>query len=448
MNQTKIPVTVLTGFLGAGKTTLLNRILTEQHGKKIAVIENEFGEIGIDNELVLNVEEEVFEMSNGCICCTVRGDLIRILTGLARKRDKFDYILIETTGLADPAPVAQTFFMDEEIKDVYQLDGVVTVVDCKHVLQHLDSSDECKEQIAFADVLILNKTDLVSEDEIAILEKRVRNMNALTKIKRSVNSDIPIAEVLDIGGFDLDRALEKRPSFLQPEYPFEWAAAFSVPTPNLTLSLEEGPDPTMKIAFVPLTDIGDRVFEANEKKILLANAEKAKKVYPAGNLQISGPSHKELVLKGGGKDRFHIELSGHSEWMITTQHHPEEFRMRFMSGDTELKPLLSNRFASSHEHDAEVTSVGIETRKRIDPKKFQPWISRLLAAYGTDIYRSKGVLFFHDSNQRYVFQAVHMLMDGDFDRPISGEALSQIVFIGKNLDRAALESGFLKCQVN
>ncbi len=447
MNQNKIPVTVLTGFLGAGKTTLLNRILTEQHGKRIAVIENEFGEIGIDNELVLNVEEEVFEMSNGCICCTVRGDLIRILTGLAKKRDKFDYILIETTGLADPAPVAQTFFMDEEIKDVYRLDGVVTVVDCKHVLQHLDTNEECKEQIAFADVLVLNKTDLASEEEITALEKRVRNMNALAKIKRSVKSDIPIAEVLDVGGFDLGRALEKRPSFLEPEYPFEWAGAFTIPNGQLALHLEEGPDPSMKIAFVPLETIDEESFQKNEKKTLLANAENPKKVYAGGDSKISGASHRELKLKGSGKDQFQFELSGAQGWIITTQHHPEEFQMRFLSEGTEIKPSWAKTFAASHEHDAEVTSVGIESEKLIDQSKFQPWISRLLGTKGADIYRSKGILFFEGSKSRYVFQGVHMLIDGEFDRPISSETKSQIIFIGKNLDRKALEEGFLKCQV-
>lgn len=212
-----IPVTVLTGYLGAGKTTLLNRILSEPHGKRYAVIVNEFGEIGIDNDLVVGADEEVFEMNNGCICCTVRGDLIRIIGGLIKRKGGFDGILIETTGLADPAPVAQTFFVDPDVADRTRLDAVVTVVDARHIAQRLEDSHEAEEQVAFADVLLLNKTDLVDADELAAVESRLRSLNRAARILRTERCAVPLDEVLGIGGFDLKRVLEMEPDFLEED---------------------------------------------------------------------------------------------------------------------------------------------------------------------------------------------------------------------------------------
>ena len=210
----QVPVTVLTGYLGAGKTTLLNRILTEQHGRKYAVVINEFGELGVDNDLVVDSDEEVFEMNNGCICCTVRGDLIRIVGGLMKRRDKFDGIIIETTGLANPAPVAQTFFVDDTVKAKARLDAIVTVVDAKHLPARLADSHEAADQIAFADVIVLNKTDLVTPDELDAVEATIRSINRFAIIHRTQRAELPIAQVLDRGAFDLSRILALHPDFL------------------------------------------------------------------------------------------------------------------------------------------------------------------------------------------------------------------------------------------
>ncbi len=215
MSDALIPVTVLTGYLGAGKTTLLNRILSENHGKKYAVIINEFGELGVDNDLVVDADEEVFEMNNGCVCCTVRGDLIRILGGLMKRRGKFDGIIIETTGLANPAPVAQTFFVDDGVRAKTRLDAIVTVVDAKHLLARLADSAEAEEQVAFADVIVLNKTDLVTPEELDAVEARIRTINRFAVVHRTTRAALPITQVLDQGAFDLNRVLEREPEFLE-----------------------------------------------------------------------------------------------------------------------------------------------------------------------------------------------------------------------------------------
>jgi len=218
MAETQIPVTVLTGYLGAGKTTLLNRILTENHGKKYAVVVNEFGEIGIDNDLIVESDEEVFEMNNGCVCCTVRGDLIRVVEGLMKRPGGFDGILVETTGLADPAPVAQTFFMDDDVRAKAKLDAVVAVVDAKHLVARLADSREAQEQIGFADVILVNKTDLVTAEELADVEERIRAINPGAVIHRTERCAIPLDRVLDRGAFDLDRILSLDPDFLDEHH--------------------------------------------------------------------------------------------------------------------------------------------------------------------------------------------------------------------------------------
>ena len=335
----KIPVTVLTGYLGAGKTTLLNRILSENHGKRYAVIVNEFGEIGIDNEIVVGADEEVFEMNNGCICCTVRGDLIRIVEGLMKRKGKFDAIIIETTGLADPAPVAQTFFVDQDVQDRARLDAIVTVADAKWLSARLKDAPEAKNQIAFADVILVNKTDLVTPAELSEVEARIRGINPYARMIRTQKCAVPLSEVLDRGAFDLDRILELEPAFLDD---------------------------------------------------------------------------------GGHDHHDHDHGDGH--------HH--------------------HHGGLQHFHDEEMQSISFSIDGDVDPDKFMPWINDVVQRDGPDILRSKGILAFTGEPKRFVYQGVHMILDGDLQRDWRADEkrTSKIVFIGRNLKQDELRSGFLACK--
>jgi G3E family GTPase len=303
--QNKIPVTVLTGYLGAGKTTLLNRILSEPHGKRYAVIVNEFGEIGIDNELVVGADEEVFEMNNGCICCTVRGDLIRIIEGLMKRKGGFDAIIVETTGLADPAPVAQTFFVDQDVQAQARLDAVVTVADAKWLAARLRDAPEAKNQIAFADVIVLNKTDLVSPAELREVEARIRAINPYAKLHRTERCNVAIADVLERNAFDLDRIMEIEPDFLEVD------------------------------------------------------------------------------------DHDHHDHDHH--------HHDHDH---------------AHGHGLKHYHDEHMQSISVRLEGDVDPAKFMPWINDLTQVQGANILRCKGIVAFVDDPKRFVFQGVHMMLDG------------------------------------
>ncbi|MGH6839545.1 MAG: CobW family GTP-binding protein [Methylocella sp.] len=340
----KIPVTVLAGYLGAGKTTLLNRILSEDHGRKFAVIVNEFGEIGIDNDLVVGADEEVFEMNNGCICCTVRGDLIRIVEGLLKRKGKFDAILVETTGLADPAPVAQTFFVDADVREAARLDAVVTVTDAKWLAERLKDAPEAKNQIAFADVIILNKTDLVDADAVSEIEARIRAINPYAKLHNAVNCAVPLDAVLGRNAFDLQRILEIEPEFL--------------------------------------------------------NAEEA---YAHNH----DHEHDDQEHPGHKHEPHHLE----------------------------------------HYHDADIQSVALSIEGDIDPEKFMPWLQDYVQREGASILRAKGILAFKNEPRRFVFQGVHMLLDGDLQREWKPRErrLSRLVFIGRNLQKDEITRGFMSC---
>jgi len=331
----KIPVTVLTGYLGAGKTTLLNRILSEPHGKRYAVVVNEFGEIGIDNELVIGADEEVFEMNNGCICCTVRGDLIRIIEGLMKRKGRFDAIIVETTGLADPAPVAQTFFVDEDVQRAARLDAVVTVADAKWLAQRLRDAPEAKNQIAFADVIIINKTDLVSSAELREVEARIRAINPYASLHRAKKCDVALSDVLERRAFDLDRILEIEPDFL--------AAA--------------------------------------------------------------------------DHDHEHDHADGH------------------------------HNHGLKHYHDEDMQSVAVRLEGDVDPAKFMPWINRVTQEQGPNILRCKGIVAMKGDPNRFVFQGVHMMLDGDSQREWKSNEKreSKVIFIGRDLAEEDIRNGFLAC---
>ena len=448
ISSNKVPVTILTGFLGSGKTTLLNRILSEQHGKRIAVIENEFGEVGIDQALVINAEEEIFEMANGCICCTVRGDLIRVLGNLMKRRDKFDYVVVETTGLADPGPVAQTFFMDDEISSEFSLDGIITLVDTFHINQQLGRSDESTQQIAFADVIVLNKTDLVKDTELDKLEARLREMNKMAKFIRSEMANVPINSVLDKSAFNLDQALIRRPTFLEPEYPFEWTGIYPTKSGKYKIIMSEGPDPSMSLVVELGQNTDDLSLRNGAERCVRLYAEDAETIEP-GELIPKG-KHVNLNLESSGQKEFNIEIEKDTKIGLFAQHTAEEFNMKLIEVDNndEIPVEVERTWVAQHEHDDEVGSFSIEKDGDLDEQKLQAWISKLLREKGVDIFRMKGFLSIAGESNRFVFQGVHMIFSGKPDRPWGSlPRRNQLVFIGRNLDEKEMRKGFENCLV-
>ena len=443
----KVPVSILTGFLGSGKTTLLNRILTEEHGKRIAVIENEYGEVGIDQALVIDADEEIFEMSNGCICCTVRGDLIRVLGNLMKRRDKFDYVLVETTGLADPGPVAQTFFMDDEIRTEYALDGIVTLVDAAHIEQQLGRSDESTEQIAFADVLVLNKTDLVDNEALDRLETRLREMNRMAKVVRSERANVTVDTVLNLEAFDLDQVLEVRPTFLEPEYPFEWTGVYSLDAGRYEISLAEGPDPAMSLVVVPEQDTDDAALREGAEWCVRRYAEPAEQMNPGDEVPVG--KHVNLQLDIPGRKSFFLEVGTRQRVGLYAQHTADEFDIQVKNAEgAAIAHEAERTWVAQHEHDDEVGSIAIERDGDVSPDRLNAWLSELLMERGVDIFRMKGFISLAGESRRFVFQGVHMLFDGQPDRPWGDEPRrNQLVFIGRNLDEQSMRKGFDACLV-
>ncbi|MGB8692746.1 MAG: GTP-binding protein [Steroidobacteraceae bacterium] len=458
----KIPVTVLTGFLGSGKTTLLNRILSEQHGKRIAVIENEFGEVAVDHELVIGAQEEIFETANGCICCTVRGDLIRVLKALRKRRDRFDYILIETTGLADPGPVAQTFFADEDLREDYQLDAIVALVDAAHITQQLSREAIAAEQVGFADVLLLNKTDLVSAAELTSVERALRAINATARIVRTRRAELPLAQVLDLGAFDLNRALATDGDFLEPQRPFEWVGVYERAAGRHDVHIgtdsdghdhahaheheddhATAPGGLSAVGIVVLASpasAGTAAVEGIAASLDAATVlfgQAAETLAPGANL-LPG-RHQRLILSA--HDHFGLLLPTTGRWLVYTEHAPLEFGWR-LQGEA---PLAEREFGSHH-HDSDITSIGISDARPLDPNKVNDWLSYLLQSRGADILRMKGVLNFKGEARRYVFHGVHMIFDGQLERPwASAQRTNRLVFIGRKLDRHEFEAGFESC---
>ncbi|KAA6405703.1 CobW family GTP-binding protein [Candidatus Tokpelaia sp.] len=348
----KIPVTVLTGYLGAGKTTLLNRILTGNHGRHYAVIVNEFGEIGIDNELIIASDEEIYEMNNGCICCTVRGDLIRVLQKLLQRPGRFDAIIIETTGLADPVPVVQSFFMDDELRAKAAIDAVIAVVDARYLPLRLQDSREAEDQIAFADIILLNKVDLVAPAELAKIEATLRALNPTAIIYKTERAAIDSDKLLNRHAFDLQRVMDKDSHFLDP-------------------------------------------------------------------------APEEEHVCGPDCDHHHHHESGEHNHRGQDGHHGHE-----------------------HHHEITVESVSLWAGE-LNPAAFFPWLQNIAQTQGPDILRLKGIIAFAGDNERYIVQGVHMILEGEHQRPWRDNERreSRLVFIGRNLGAENLRRGFAQCAI-
>lgn len=450
MKKKKIPVTVITGFLGSGKTTLINRILSEDHGIRFAVIENEFGEVGIDQDLVIREKEEVIEMNNGCICCTVRGDLVRIITKLIQSERPPEHILIETTGLADPSPVAQTFLTDPLIAEHTSLDGIITIVDSLHVYNQLENTPEAKDQIAFADIILLNKVDLVNKEELGVLEERIREINRFAVIHRAVKGNVDLRKLFNIGGFNIERALIVNPKFMEIEYPFEYGALYQLRRGDYAIvASPNGEERSMKMILT-------HALEATSEKLLETIANPAAIIFSgppvlrnSGDALSLGNEAQKLSITEPNTT-FLLSVPEDGNFVLFTEHLPHEFSLVLKHADGDLvEPIISKEFRAAHSHDESVSSVGVEIEGELDPQAFMYFINGIICTFGNDLYRYKGIVAIKGEPEKIVLQGVHMLFEMQPSKPWQKDELHKnaIIFIGKNLDRNILTQGFISCLV-